>query len=139
MSFELPLSISTQCMLNFSILSIITSGLSWGCLTPRASFSEKTMSVSLYLGVFEGGNRECMMFTSLAYALFSDQEDPPTTNPSEIILISPMRALLPPLSLAPFPSCPFVVFYTTPFFIRTSTIFPNELMFLFGPSGVCIR
>jgi len=39
-------------MLNFSILSIIASESSWGCLTPQASFLEKTMSGSQYLGVF---------------------------------------------------------------------------------------
>jgi len=39
-----------------------------------------------------------MLFTSLAYAFFSDREDSPTTNTPEIILISPMGALLPPVS-----------------------------------------
>ena len=53
---------------------------------------------SLYLDIFEGRNYECMLFTSLAYAyaFFSDLEDPHVTNPPEIILISPMGALLPP-------------------------------------------
>ena len=51
---------------------------------------------SLYLDIFEGGNCECMLFMSLAYAFFSDLEDPYVTNPPEIILISPMGALLPP-------------------------------------------
>ena len=59
-----------------------------------------------------------MLFTSLAYAFFSDLENPFTTNPPEIILISPMGALLP-LSLAPFTSHPFVVFYMVLFFIQT--------------------
>ena len=95
---ELPLSINTWCMLNSSILSIITSGLSWGCLTPWASFSEKTMFGSLYLDIFQGGNRECTLFASRACAFFSDLEDPPTTNPPKIIIISPMGALLPPIS-----------------------------------------
>ena len=62
------------------------------------SFSEKTMSNLLNLDIFEGGNHECMLFTSLAYAFFSDLEDPPATNPPKIIIISPMGALLPPVS-----------------------------------------
>ena len=40
----------------------------------------------------------CTLLTSLAYAFFSDLEDPPATNSLEIILISPMGALLPPVS-----------------------------------------
>ena len=93
---KLPLFISTRCMLNSSILNIITSGSSWGCLMPRASFLENMIFGSLYLDIFEGGNCECMLFMSLAYAFFSDLEDPYVTNPPEIILISPMGALLPP-------------------------------------------
>ena len=95
------------------------------------------MSSSLYLGSFEGGNCGCTLFTYLAYAFFRDQEDPHATNPPEIILISPMEALLP-LSLAYFPSCPSIVFYTALFFIQTSVTFPDGLMFLLGPSDICI-
>ena len=62
------------------------------------SFSKKTMFGSEYLGIFKGGNDVCTLFTSLAYAFFSDLEDPPTINSLEIILISPMGALLPPVS-----------------------------------------
>ena len=62
----------------------------------------KKMSGSLYLGVFKGGNRKCMLFTSLVYAFFSDLEDPLATNLPEIILISPMGALLPPHLWLPF-------------------------------------
>ena len=64
----------------------------------RTSFSEKTMPSSLYLGIFKGRNHECTLFTSLAYAFFRYLKDPSTTNPLEIIIISPMGVLLPPIS-----------------------------------------
>ena len=134
---ELPLSISTQWILNSSILSIITCGSSWGCLTPQASISEKTMSDSLHLGIFEGENREWTLFTSLVYAFFSDLEDPPTTNPLKIILISPMRAFLPLVSSSLFFSSLCCHLYDSN--LQTSIISLDELGFLLGISDVCIR
>ena len=122
MSAMLPLSISTRCMLNSSILSIITSRSLWGCLIPRVSFSEKTMSSLLYLGVFEGGNHGYTLFNSLTYAFFSGLEDPPITNPPKIIFIFPIGALSP-LSLSPFPSLPSVVFCMALFFVQNFAIF----------------
>ena len=79
-----------------------------------------------------------MLFTSLAHAFFSDLEDPPATNPLEIILISPMGALLPLVSSSLF-SHPSVVIYTAPTFVQTSVISLYGLRFLLGVSDVCIR
>ena len=93
-SIELPLLISIRWMLNPSILSIITSGLSYGCLMPQASLSKKTMSGSLLLNIFDDGYWERILFTSLVYAFFRDFKDPPTPSPLVIILISPIGALL---------------------------------------------
>ena len=103
----------------------------------RVSLFEKTMSSSLHLGVFEGGNHEWTLFTSFAYAFFSDLKDLLATNPLEIILISPMGAFLP-LSLVPYLSRPSVVVYTAPFFVQTSVISLDGSRFLLGPSDLCI-
>ena len=97
-SAELLLSTNTQWMLNSSILSIITTRSSWGCLMSQASFSKKIMSSSLLRGIFKDENHEWTLFTSLAYAFFSVLKDPPVTSPLVIILISPTGAFLPSVS-----------------------------------------
>ena len=99
------------------------------------------MSNSLHLCVFKGGNREWTLFTSLAYAFLNDLEDPLTTNPPEIILISLMGAFPPPppQSLVLYLSRPFIVVYTAPIFVQTSIISLEGLGFLLGPLDVCIR
>ena len=97
-SAELLLSTNTQWMLNSSILSIITTGPSWGCLMSQASFSKKIISSSLLHGIFNDEHHEWTLFTSLAYAFFSVLEDPPVTSPPVIILISPTGAFFPSVS-----------------------------------------
>ena len=49
---ELPLSTNTLLVLNPFIANMMTSGLSYGCLIPLASHSEKVMSSSLERTVF---------------------------------------------------------------------------------------
>ena len=70
-------------MLNSSILSMITSGLSWGCLMPRLSLSEKIISGSLFFC-----HLHRTLFISLPCAFFRDFNVPPTVSPPEIVFIS---------------------------------------------------
>ena len=97
-SVDLPLSMSTQWMLNSSTLSMITSGLSWGCLMPRPSLFEKMISNSLFLGIFIGGSHEWTLFISLSWAFFRDFNILPAVNPPKIVFISPARGFLSPTS-----------------------------------------
>ena len=137
-SIKLPLSTSTWWILKSSNLSIITSELSWGCLTMRASFSKKMIFGLLHLGVFEGRNCEWTLYTSLAYAFFHDLEDPLTTNPLEIIFISPMGAFLPP-SLIPYLSRPSTIVCVALSFVQSSIVSLDGSRSLPSPSNVCIR
>ena len=54
MSAELPLSTRILLVLNPSIMTIMTRGLSWGCFIPLASSSKKYMSWFVCL-CFKGG------------------------------------------------------------------------------------
>ena len=81
-------------MLNFSILSMITSKTSWGCLMPQLSLSEKTISGSSFFGIFIGGTYEWTLFVSLPFAFFRDFSIPLAVNPLEIVFISPVGGLL---------------------------------------------
>ena len=98
MSTELPLSIRTLLVLNPSIMSMITKGLSCGCFTPLASSFENRMSLSVIL--YLRGGILWTLFTYLYCDFLRDIKDPPVDGPSMIIFISPIAfcALLNVLS-----------------------------------------
>ena len=54
MSAKLPLSIRNHLVLNPSIMSMMTKGLSCGCFIPLAYSSENRMSILIVL-CFKGG------------------------------------------------------------------------------------
>ena len=89
MSVEFSLSIRTRLVLNPSIMSMITIGLSWGYFTPLASSSKNTMSVVSLLLCFNGGAM-WILLTCLRYDFLRDLKDPPVVGPLLIILIFPM-------------------------------------------------
>ena len=81
-------------VLNPSIISIMTIGLSCGCFTPLASSSEKTMSVASLLWCFVGGIIWTLL-TCLYCDFLRDLKDPPIVRPPLIILISPIAVFSP--------------------------------------------
>ena len=92
MSAKLPLSTRTRLGLKPSIMSIMIRGSSCGCFTPRASFSEKTISKFSLLLCLDG-RIIWTLFTCFSCDLLRDLNDPPAVGPPLIILISPMASL----------------------------------------------
>ena len=92
MSTELPLSTRTHLVLKPFIMSMITKGSSYGCVSPWASLSEKTMSKFSFLRCLDG-RIAWMLFTYLCFDFLKDLNDPPVVGPSLIILISPIVSL----------------------------------------------
>ena len=89
MSAELPLSTKILLVLNLPIMSIMTKGSPYGCFTPLASSSEKTMSIASLFLCFDGG----IMWTLLTYLFYDflrNLNEPLVVKPPLIILIFPM-------------------------------------------------
>ena len=88
MFVELPLSTRTLLVLNPSIISMMTSGSSWGCFTPLASSFEKHISWFVLL-CFRGG-RLWTLFTCLWRDFLRDLNDPHVDGSPMMIFISPV-------------------------------------------------
>ena len=73
---------------------MITNGSSCGCFSPHESFPENVTSGLSDLACFVQIGSVCILFTCLAYALLSDLDEPPATNPLAIVRISPATASL---------------------------------------------
>ena len=134
MSIELPLSTRTLLVLNPSIMSMMTSGSSWGYFTLLASSFEKHISWSILL-CFRVG-RQWTLFTCLWDDFLRDLNDPPVDSHPVMVFISPMTfcgregmwssslwepscwSLLPSLDLLESPF--FTYFYSFTFRIRSS-------------------
>ena len=85
---ELSLSMRILLVLNPSIVSIITRGLSCNYFTPLASSLKNRISLSVRL-CFKGGIL-WMLFTYLWYDFLRDLNDPPVDGPPMIVFISPI-------------------------------------------------
>ena len=88
MFVELSLSIRTLLMLNPSITSMITKGLSCSCFTPLASSSKNRMSLSVIL--YLKGGILWTLFICFCCDFLRDLKDPPVESPPVIIFISPI-------------------------------------------------
>ena len=88
MSAKLPLSIRNHLVLNPSIMSMMTKGLSCGCFIPLAYSSENRMSILIVL-CFKGGAL-WTLFTCLCCDFLRDLKDPLVDSPLVIIFISPI-------------------------------------------------
>ena len=92
-SAELPLSTKTLLALYLSIVSMIMSGSSCGCLTPLASRLEKKISPSPEHQYFATGCFTWTLLTCLWNVFLKDQYDPPMTSPPIITRFSPTACL----------------------------------------------
>ena len=91
---ELPLSSNTLRVLYPSMVNMVTTGSSCGCLICFAFCSEKTLSSFLIRWCLAIRCLIRTLLTCLWNAFLKDLYDPPTTSPLVIVLISPTTCLV---------------------------------------------